>query len=116
MHDEDVIAGVDREANGRTEHPVVRERLRPHAIDFIDAGFRAATLLRARHRLQCVLGDPQHDNDCRDGGADVELPRPFHSASWKASRVENVGLDYLRARSKANKLAIRRVFARLSPC
>src|SRR5919201_50132 len=34
MDDEHVIARIDGNSDGRAKHPMIRERLRPHRIDF----------------------------------------------------------------------------------
>ena len=56
----DVIARVDAEADHRSEHPVVRERLRPHRIDLIHRRLHGRARLRRARRLERPLRDGQH--------------------------------------------------------
>src|SRR5687767_11452471 len=85
MNDEHVIARVDRETNSGSEHPIVRQWLRPHAIDFVNtSAVRIAVLLRAGDGLQGVLRNRQDGDQRSYGDANVEvapIQRLSHGAS-----------------------------------
>ena len=71
MGNPDVIARVDAEADDRSEHPVVRQRLRPHRIDLIHRRLHGRARLRRADRLQRPLRDGEHrdDGENRDAGS-----------------------------------------------
>ena len=58
MDDPDVILGVDAEADRLPEHPVVRQRLRPHRIDLEPRRLEAGSILR---RPRCSNDATGHD-------------------------------------------------------
>ena len=64
MNDPDVIAGVHRHANGLTLIPAVRQRLRPHRIDFEPRRLRRAVGLSGERFLERALGCAEREQRC----------------------------------------------------
>jgi len=54
VNDPDMIVGIDKDADGLSEHPMIGHRLRPHRIDFearrLHCGLRGGGCL-VEHRL-----------------------------------------------------------------
>jgi hypothetical protein len=69
VDDEDVIARVHADADRRSEHPVVRQRLGPHRID-LEA--RRLHGLQPDLRDECPLPDPEGGKGGDEGSSDGE--------------------------------------------
>ena len=67
MDDPDVIPRVNRDADGRPEQPVVRQRLRPEGVDLESWGLHRRTILRRRRSVEEVLSEAKCRQNREEG-------------------------------------------------
>src|SRR5690606_19897879 len=80
MQDPDMVAGVDRDTDGRAEHPVVRQRLRPEWIDLEPGSHRLLRDDGAGDRTRTAVAGRQEQRERwhhRDGS------RPDHRSPFR---------------------------------
>ncbi len=73
MDNPDVIALVDRDTDGRPDHPMIGQRLRPQWIDLEDRPPRQALGLRGDLAFYRRLPQAQRGNRDDAGGGDPEV-------------------------------------------
>src|SRR5262249_23481229 len=78
VNDPDVIAGVDADANRLSEIPAVRQRLRPHRIDFEARRLHGAVGLRGDALFEEHLPDAKPREQRDERASDNEMT--FHDA------------------------------------
>src|SRR5262249_48966451 len=79
MNNPDVVLSVNPHADGHPDVPVVRQRLRPHRIDFEPGRHDHGFPLNGRHLLQHALTDEQRGEEHEKARADVDITVFFHT-------------------------------------
>src|SRR6185369_8676655 len=104
VDDVDVILGVDADADHVAVHPVIRQRLRPHRVDFEPRRLRAALGLRLGGALQRALREAERNEQRKQAGSyrDVTLHK---RSSIRDAKVYYRGVSKKRVQPSAAILA-----------
>src|SRR6185503_2271496 len=86
MNDVDVILLVDADADDVAHHPVIRERLRPHRVDFEARRLRAGLGLGGRGLLEHLLRDAKRGEQHEQRQPDEKRTSPPHSLNLHPER------------------------------
>ena len=76
VHNPDVVAFVDRDADGRPDDPVVGQRIGPQRVDLEDRPPDQPVRLRGGLALQRGLAEAQRGNQRQPDDADPQLAVP----------------------------------------
>ena len=87
MDDPDVILEVDADADGRTENPVIRQRLGPERIHLEPRSRCAGLRLRGRALLEPVLADTERHDAREKSRANDNVSHAHHAAQYTVAGV-----------------------------
>src|ERR1700737_930437 len=88
-----MILVVDRHANGHTEQPMIRQRLRPQRVDFERRGLHGAPFLRDSLFLEGVLSDPEAAQQNEKSSTKREIGFPLQEPHCFLLKAEDLALD-----------------------
>src|SRR5215475_1193875 len=79
MNDPYVVLSVNPHADGHSDVPVVRQRLRPHRVNLEPWRHDYGAALNVRHLLQRALTNEKRDKEREEGRADIDITLSFHT-------------------------------------